>query len=333
MGLRSALFPFAVLGFLILLVWRVTVWVGLDSEVNVDLSFYDYDRYSQGRLFLMQKEDHGDIYLFGTFHSSDPRVFELPKSVKDAFAASDVYAAEALPWSDDRPDRALATAILATQLFELCQLPDEVSLQQLVGDELFDAVVQRANDPAFRAAYGSKSEAELQRLTPWCLASSLQQSGPDIERQAGGWPILDYWLLDQARAKRKVIKHLESFDEQLHFAKMMPIDLQIEELTAVMQDYEQEVMNESWEESIDTYLRGELAEWYPPVGVSERYANYHMLHAIIARNWRMARRILGDADDRTVFVAVGAGHLPGEEGLVNLLAREGYTATVLEPPP
>jgi len=218
------------------------------------------------------------------------------------------------------------------QLVDLCEPPYELSLKQLVGDELFDAVVQRAKDPAFRSAYGSKPEAELQRSTPWCVASALNRSSSDAALQSGGWPILDYWLLDQARAKRKVIKHLESFDDQLRPVKTMPIDLQIEELTTVMQQYEQEVLDESWEESIDVYLRGESAAWYPPVGISERYANYIMLHVVIARNWRMARRILEDADGRTVFVAVGAGHLPGEEGLVNLLAREGYGVTVLEPP-
>jgi uncharacterized protein YbaP (TraB family) len=28
--------------------------------------------------------------------------------------------------------------------------------------------------------------------------------------------------------------------------------------------------------------------------------------------------------ENSIFVAVGAGHLPGEDGLINLLKREGY---------
>jgi uncharacterized protein YbaP (TraB family) len=47
----------------------------------------------------------------------------------------------------------------------------------------------------------------------------------------------------------------------------------------------------------------------------------------------MAKRILDLADFRAMFVATGAWHLHGEEGIVNLLAREGYSVTVLEPPP
>jgi hypothetical protein len=31
-----------------------------------------------------------------------------------------------------------------------------------------------------------------------------------------------------------------------------------------------------------------------------------------------------------VFVAVGAGHLVGEKGLINLLRKEGYTVTPLD---
>ena len=34
--------------------------------------------------------------------------------------------------------------------------------------------------------------------------------------------------------------------------------------------------------------------------------------------------------DKALVIAVGAGHLPGEKGLINLLRKEGYTVTPVE---
>lgn len=43
------------------------------------------------------------------------------------------------------------------------------------------------------------------------------------------------------------------------------------------------------------------------------------------RNWVEKLKML--MTDRSLVVAVGAGHLPGEKGVLELLRREGYTVT------
>jgi uncharacterized protein YbaP (TraB family) len=34
--------------------------------------------------------------------------------------------------------------------------------------------------------------------------------------------------------------------------------------------------------------------------------------------------------EKSLVIAVGAGHLPGEKGLISLLKKEGYTVTPIE---
>jgi uncharacterized protein YbaP (TraB family) len=51
---------------------------------------------------------------------------------------------------------------------------------------------------------------------------------------------------------------------------------------------------------------------------------YFVEQGIVARNRRMLEALLPKLAEKTVFVAVGALHLPGESGLIQLLRREGY---------
>ena len=45
------------------------------------------------------------------------------------------------------------------------------------------------------------------------------------------------------------------------------------------------------------------------------------------RNFLMVDRMAGVLDDGNAFIAVGAMHLPGENGLLNLLAQGGHDVT------
>ena len=37
--------------------------------------------------------------------------------------------------------------------------------------------------------------------------------------------------------------------------------------------------------------------------------------------------------EKSILIAVGAGHLPGEKGVINLLRKEGYEVTPVENKP
>jgi uncharacterized protein YbaP (TraB family) len=46
---------------------------------------------------------------------------------------------------------------------------------------------------------------------------------------------------------------------------------------------------------------------------------------ITVRNFRMAERVIPMVRERSTFIAIGSGHLPGHEGVIALLKKEGYT--------
>jgi len=48
------------------------------------------------------------------------------------------------------------------------------------------------------------------------------------------------------------------------------------------------------------------------------------------RNQNWVKKLKTLLAEKALIIAVGAGHLPGEKGLINLLRKEGYTLTPVE---
>ncbi len=49
-----------------------------------------------------------------------------------------------------------------------------------------------------------------------------------------------------------------------------------------------------------------------------------MKRLLIDRNYIMTERMQDILDEGNAFIAIGAMHLPGEEGVLSLLGKQGY---------
>ncbi|MDE6062759.1 MAG: TraB/GumN family protein [Duncaniella sp.] len=64
----------------------------------------------------------------------------------------------------------------------------------------------------------------------------------------------------------------------------------------------------------------------PELGGDEEWSE-RMLNK---RNANWVRMMAGLLPTASILIAVGAGHLPGEKGLISLLRKEGYTVKPVE---
>ena len=64
-------------------------------------------------------------------------------------------------------------------------------------------------------------------------------------------------------------------------------------------------------------------------GVGEKAGDYFIESGIHDRNLRMLKSLLPHLENNRVFVAVGALHLPNEQGLLNLLRQQGFELSPL----
>lgn len=260
-----------------------------------------------GRLFKIEVPGVAPSYVFGTLHSSDPEILALPPAAKAAFAQSTTYVMEVL---SDPASTARA--------MERALLPKGRSLHQILGDKGFAQVVEALK------VYGL-SGFVIDRMEPWLLLTVLATTPEEMARQQQGAVLLDVWLEQEAERQGKSRMGLEIAEEQIRILRDLPRWLQAGALVGTIKQLEKGKALQA--EMIALYLAGEMTDLLNKmresfgVGFVGWFAEQRLL---VVRNHRMAERAVPYLDKGGVFIAVGAGHLGGEEGLLQLLRDRGY---------
>lgn len=260
-------------------------------------------------LWQIDAPDGGTSYLLGTMHVSDPRVIDnLAPQTLEAMDAS---------------HSAVFELILGQQnqgaLVQRMMLDDGRGLEEILGKGLFDRLKVIAQP------YGMIPSA-LKYLRPWAVFLMLSVPPEETFRQARGQVSLDALLQDHAQATDKRLLALETIDEQLSIFETMSESDQI----AIMADLvaNKPEMDALYEAVLIAYVERDLGELFALAsmagegdpGLAERFNE----SLILQRNDRMAERLLPMVEQGGYFVAVGAMHLPGDNGLLTQLEDNGF---------
>lgn len=268
--------------------------------------------YGQGLLWRVEKDGGPANWVLGTFHSTDARLRALPPAVDTALSQSRLAAFELIESPAGVEKMSIAM-----------QLPADRRLVDILGPALF----RRTLDVV--APLGVPVEA-LQRLKPWALSLFLLAPPMERLRLAQGEPAFDNWLQAEARRRGKTIAALETHEEQIAVFDGMTEAEQVAMVTDMLADYAR--MATQYNRMFRSYLNGNTAllmeEANDVSGVSDQAAAQRFKQRLIDdRNRIMAARILPLLRDGGAFVAIGAAHLPGEEGVLARLAERGYRVT------
>ncbi|MDH3378942.1 MAG: TraB/GumN family protein [Gammaproteobacteria bacterium] len=258
-----------------------------------------------GLLWRVQRDGGPHSYVFGTIHVDDPRVLDLPKTVLDAFQTSPVFV----------PEASLEEANILAIGFDLI-LKDGRTLEGIVGPELFEKVVARL------ASIGVPRQA-TNLLKPW--AALIMLSAP----KSPSGMFLDRKLFLDAKRLGKSIQPLETMDEQLGIFKNMPESNQITMLGEAVDQHAE--LPQMVEHLLGAYLNRDLSELQ---SISREYqtgqsdiADEMMERIVDKRNVTMVERLVSTLELGGAFVAIGALHLPGDGGVLQMLRSEGFDVT------
>ncbi|MBT2972247.1 MAG: TraB/GumN family protein [Candidatus Thiodiazotropha sp. (ex Ctena orbiculata)] len=261
----------------------------------------------QGLLWQIQGKNT-DAYLFGTIHSEDRRVTQLPEPVETSFNRAEILMLEV---SLDQ----LTTATVATRMLQQA----DGSLSKQMGKSL-----------AEEAAVAMQSRGVPPEVTdlmqPWAVVMTL--SAP---RQVSG-EFLDKQLYNRAIADGKRFQPLEYPDEQLSVFTTLTLDEQKSLLRSVLDEYR--TYPRMYERLTEAYLERDLdtlaeISFANPISDDPALQKKFMAGMLTGRNHRMLERMEPLFSQGKVFIAVGALHLVGAEGLISLLRQRGYKLKLL----
>ena len=216
-------------------------------------------------------------------------------------------------------------------------VPDVYSLERLTGymhyppGQNLESVIGADRYSALQSAlsgYQVPSEF-VSRMKPWAAMMTLSTPPPET-----GF-FMDLSLSLRASGSGLKVVGLETLEQQLSFLEKMPMPMQISLLDQAISESGQVV--EVHGQMVDAYLENNLLvlqalsdEQFEAVG--ESASNYFIESGIHERNQRMAQSLLSQLEHNLVFVAVGALHLPGEKGMLNILRQHGFVLSPLALP-
>lgn len=280
--------------------------------------------YSEGLLW-QAKKDGRVIHLVGTMHVHDPR--------------HDATMSRVEPWLDDAEhiflelgdgDEARLQRMVAEQP-ELAFITEGPTLPDLLGEEDWNrlrAALSERGVPGFLAA----------KMKPWMAMANLAITSCDLENLKSGLRGLDAMIIEAAAEAGKPAEALEPLDTALKlfaaFTQEEQLDMlrlglaqqakdSADQAATLTEAYFREEIQLIWEFSL-RQMRAQPG--LTPEDLASQIDRFETV-MVTARNTAWMDPIL--AADGPTLVAVGAMHLPGEQGLLRQLERAGYAITRL----
>jgi len=242
-------------------------------------------------------------YVLGTIHSEDPRVLDFPAAFIAQLTSCQVFAMELVP-----------DVATIGRINEFMQYPDAETLERTLGKERYERVMAALE--AYQVPLDWKA-----RMKVWAVMMTLSVPVPET-----GF-FMDFSLSLRAAGSGMRVSGLETLEQQLSFLENMPVAYQLALLDQALSDYQR--VDELNDEMVDVYLTGDLArlqrlseEQFSELDPEIR--DYFLRGGILERNQHMVEKLLTLLQEGRVFVAVGALHLPGPDGLLALLRQHGY---------
>ncbi|HEY2467720.1 MAG TPA: TraB/GumN family protein [Terracidiphilus sp.] len=256
------------------------------------------------------KGPHATVYLFGTVHALQP---DHPWQSAKIDAAIKESGALWLEIPDvDNP------AAMQPLILQLGMDPSHPLSSKLTPDQ-----VGKLNKAAAALPGG---EALLEPMRPW-LAGMMLSLAPVL--QAGYDPNsgVEFVLKPEFTKANKPVKGFETAEQQIHYFADMSDKAQVDFLTSELDDADSAA--DKLKQLIAAWYAGDVAK-LDQLNNSDFRAKYPGLFQILVvkRNQNFTTQIQEMLKgDGVTFVAIGAGHLVGKDGVPAMLEKQGYKVT------
>lgn len=276
----------------------------------------------QALFWKVEKPGARTSWLLGTIHLTDDRLATVVPNAMTAFEASDKVVLEIAE---------LSRAALASALQKVGPM-----LVNPAGNGL-DKALSEQEQARVRAVL-EETGLPLQLIgyiRPWYAYTLLSLPACERARASAGLPTVNSRLAQLATEKNKPVIGLETVEQQLAALGSLPEDQQIQLLHLALKLSDR--IDDLTETLVQLYVGRKIGAVMPlnlllarEAGVPESAFQQFEVSILVKRNYKMLERLTPLLSEGGAFVGVGALHLVGEEGLVTLLRKAGFTVTAAD---
>jgi uncharacterized protein YbaP (TraB family) len=247
-------------------------------------------------------------YLFGTFHLLCKEDIHFSEQLKKAIKRSNTIYME---MDMDDP-----STMLSGMLY--MNMKDGKKLEDLYSPEEYERLENYFSDTL------NMPLMLLQKAKPYFLVALLYPRMMNCETPAG----VEEELMKIAKESKKEIKGLETMQFQASVFDSIPYEWQAKELLKSIDSFS--VYKDEFDKMLALYKNQQLDSMESMINKSEFGADRYGDLLLTDRNKNWVKQLKTIMKNESVFVAVGAGHLLGDTGLINLLKKTGYKVEPLQ---
>jgi uncharacterized protein YbaP (TraB family) len=247
------------------------------------------------------------VYLQGSVHLLKTSNYPLPTPIEDAYRDSDVLVLEADLSAAQDPVQQLA-------MLQKGMLEGKATLKGTLSEETWAMAERQAEDMGV-------SMAMFNAFKPWYFSMAITM----IRLQGLGFSAfdgLDWHFFNRAKEAGMPVIGLETLEYQMELFEAISADDQDALVRQTIKDIAN--IEEEMSEIMSAWATGDLVKLEQALLGS--FKEYPLVYKCLVtdRNHNWVPMIMQFMDSgRVHMIVVGAGHLAGREGLVQLLAKKG----------
>jgi uncharacterized protein YbaP (TraB family) len=250
-------------------------------------------------------------YLFGTIHMLCATELDLSDSLKKAIAGSDqVY----LEIDMDNMEELMG-------VMNKMKMNGDTTLQDLLTAEEYTSVRNFFNKQGTSIPFSL-----LEKYKPMLAASAIMEN----EMECPNPVAMEQLIMEEAKTVGKKIKGLETIAFQMSIFDSIPYRVQANQLVKYVRDYGKNDGRKDYEELTAAYMGQDLKRLETITLKDDMGIANFMDILLYNRNAKWVAQLPSLMQGRSIVVAVGAGHLPGNKGVISLLRKAGYTVEAVE---
>lgn len=254
-------------------------------------------------------------YIFGTYHMAPSSMIDRIAGIDQAIEACDVVVGEV------EKDSLMSSEVQA-RMAKAMMAPSDSTLDKLLSPKGY-AIVEKVFNKYF-GTMGVKL-SQMKNLKPSAISTQMQAMQaikyfPNFNAN----DLIDVAVQARANDEGRPSIGLESVQEQIDLLFNGPLTEQAQGLLeACKQD---EFFQAQSVALADAYMAQDLNKLFAVMTDATKGDSEEIMEMLIYkrnRNWAQKLNVM--MPERAMLVCVGAGHLPGDKGLLQLLRNMGYT--------